>query len=159
MMPPARASGLAGGLAAFAIALHSWAIASTGSALGADLGVAAVAPGELQVASGLALHAAGLAPGGPSAEGALRVRNITGVPVRVRLRALPSTRVLDDALELVATYRGRRIVLRRAWSDAPIRLGVRERLSLELRARLLRPAQGLIADVTLELDADPVPRR
>lgn len=158
MMRPARASGLAGGLAAFAIALHSWAIASTGSALGADLGVAAVAPGELQVASGLALHAAGLAPGGPSAEGALRVRNITGVPVRVRVRALPSTRVLDDALELVATYRGRRIVLRRAWSDAAT-LGIRESVSLPLQARLLRPAQGLIADVTLELGADPVPRR
>lgn len=156
MMRPARAIGLACGLAVFAVALHSWAIASTGTALGTDLGVAAVAPGELQVAAGLALHATGLQPGGPGATGALRVRNITGVPVRLRLRALPSTRALDGVLQLTAAHRGRRIPLGRAWSDVRITLGVRERMSLPLGARLLRPAQGLIADVTLELDADPV---
>lgn len=156
MMRPARAIGLACGLAVFAVALHSWAIASTGTALGIDLGVAAVAPGELQVASGRALHATGLQPGGPGATGALRVRNITGAPVRVRLRALSSRRALDDVLELTAAHRGRRIVLGRAWSDVRITLGVRGSMSLPLSARLLRPAQGLTADVTLELEADPV---
>lgn len=155
-MRTARAIGLACGLALFAVALHSWAIASTGSALGTDIGVAAVASGELEVSSGLLLHAAGLQPGGAPATGVTRMRNITGAPVRVRIRALPSTRALDGVLELTATVGGRRIEVGRTWSAARIRIGVRRTRSLRLRARLLRPAQGLIADVTLELDADPV---
>lgn len=159
MMGPARAIGLACGLALFAIALHSWAIASTGSALGTDIGVAAVAPGELEVSSGLVLHASGLQPGAAPATGTVRMRNITGAPVRVRVRALPSTRALDGVLELTTTVGGRRIELGRAWSAARFRLGVRGTRSLPLRAWLRRPAQGLIADVTLELDADPVATR
>jgi hypothetical protein len=35
-------------------------------------------------------------------------------------------------------------------------LGVGKAATLPLRARLLRPQQGLIADVALELGADPV---
>ena len=151
-----RAIGLGCGLAVMALAVHSWAIASTGAALGADLGVAAVAPGELQIGSGLALQAHGLQPGDRPVTGHVRVRNITGVPVRVRIRALPSTRALDGALDLTATARGRRIALRRTWSAALFRLGVRESTPLRLRARLLHAAQGLLAAVTLEFDAEPV---
>lgn len=154
-----RAIGLACGLIIAALALHSWAIASTGTALGADLGVAAVPPGELEVSSGLALQATGLQPGAAPATGALRVRNISGAPVRVRIRALPSTRALDGALELTATARGRRIVLSRSWSTMRVTLGMRKSTTIALRARLTRPAQGLIADVTLELDADTLVRR
>ena len=156
MMRVLRAIGLAAGIAVFAAALHSWAIASTGAALGTDLGVAAVAPGELAVSSGLALQASGLQPGMRPANGTLHLRNITGVPVRLRVRALPSTRVLDDVLELRASAGGRSIALGRAWQALPGTLGVRERADLPLRARLRRPAQGLIADVALELDAIPV---
>lgn len=156
MMRPARAIGLAGGLAVFAVALHSWAIASTGTALGTDLGVAAVAPGELQVASGLALHATGLQPGEAG-----RHRRAAGAQHHGRSRAGAPARAAVEArarrvLELTAAHRGRRIVLGRAWSDVRITLGVRGSMSLPLSARLLRPAQGLIADVTLELEADPV---
>lgn len=158
-MRSVRAIGLACGLVASALAVHSWAIASTGSALGTDLGIAALAPGELKVASGLALHATGLQPASAPATGRLRVRNITGVPVRIRLRALPSTRALDGVLDLRASARGRQITINRSWTSTVIVLGVGRSLALPLRARLRRPAQGLIADVTLELDAIAVRRR
>ncbi len=158
-MRSVRAIGLACGLVAFALAIHSWAIASTGRALGTDLGIAAVAPGELKVSSGLALHATGLAPGSAPASGRLRVRNITGVPVWIRFRALPSTRALDGVLDLRAGARGQRFAIGRTWTSAPVVLGVRRTLTVRLRAGLRRPVQGLIADVTLELDAIPVRRR
>ena len=154
----ARAIGLACGLVAFALALLSWAIASTGAALGTDLGVSAVAAGELQVGPGPVLRANGLQPGAAPATGVLRLRNIARVPLRVRMRALPSTRALDGVLALTTRHAGRRIELTRAWTARPFTLGVRESVALPLRARLLRPAQGLIADVTLEVDAVAVTR-
>lgn len=151
-----RAIGLACGLTTMALAVHSWAIVSTGAALGTDLGVAAVAPGELEASSGLVLQATGLQPAAAPATGAVWLRNITGAPVRVRLRALPSTRALDGALELTVAARGGRTVLGRSWSPVVLTLGVGKAATLPLRARLLRPQQGLIADVALELGADPV---
>lgn len=163
----ARGAGLAGGLAAVAIAVAvgSWAIASTGPALGTDLTVAAVAPGELSLeGSGAVLQASAMRAGAAPVTGSLRVRNITGVPVLVRIRALPSTSEADDVLALAATSDGRPIAagtagaLRR-WSSHSLRIGVRESAVLRLGARLRRPAEGLIADVTLEFDARPVTRR
>jgi hypothetical protein len=121
--------------------------------------VAAVAPGELDVSSGLVLQASGMHPAGAPATGTLRMRNITGVPVRVRIRALPSTRALDDALELTVDARGRRTTLRRGRSPVLVTLGVRKAVALPLRARMLRAQQGLIADVALEIEAEPVLRR
>lgn len=75
------------------------------------------------------------------------------------LRTLPSRRLLDDVLALGATAGGRTIALGRTWSAVPVTIGMRESVTIGLRARLRRPAQGLIADVTLELDADPVRAR
>lgn len=156
----ARAVGFAAGLAAVAVALHAWAIASAGTALGMDLTIVATAPGELAVApAGVVLRAHGLQRGRAVVRGAMTLRNVTAVPVRVRVRALPSTRELDRALELSLTSRGRTIAagsvaeLRR-WSRGRMTLGVRESAPLELRARLRRPAPGLIADLVLELEAD-----
>jgi hypothetical protein len=154
-----RAIGLVCGLTTMALAVHSWAIASTGAALGTDLGVAAVAPGELQVPSGLVLQASGMQPSGAPVSGELSLRNITGAPVRVRIRALPSTRALDGALALTVTSRGRRATLSRQWSPVLLTLGIGRRATLPLRARLLRAQQGLIADVALELRSDPAPPR
>lgn len=155
-----RALGFAAGLATVAVALHAWAIAPAGAALGTDLTILATAPGELAVApAGVVLRVRGLRRGKAVVRGAMTVRNVTAVPVRVRLRALPSTRELDAALELELTLRGRTIAagsvaeLRR-WHRGLVTLGVRERAPLELRARLRRPVPGLIADLTLELEAD-----
>lgn len=155
----ARAAGLTCGLAASALALHSWAIASTGTTLGADLAVVAVAPGELELEpAGAALRATGLQPGSEPLRGALRMRNLTGAPLRVRIRALPSTRDLDGALELRARARGRTVAAApvgrlRRWSAGTVAIPVGGRAVLALDARLRRPAPGLIADVTLELRA------
>jgi len=164
MSRAARAVGLLCGLAAAAFAVHSWAVASTGPGLGADVTIAAVAPGELALSgSGAVLQASGLHPG-DGATGSLRLRNITGEPLLVRIRTLASTPELDDALELTATAQGREIAagstgdLRR-WSTRSVLLGVRRSALLRLSARQRRPAEGLIADVTLEFRARAVARR
>jgi hypothetical protein len=161
----ARVAGLACGLAAAALAVHSWAVASTGPALGTDLTIAAVAPGELSlVGSGAVLQSSAMHPGAAPVTGTLRIRNITGAPVRVRIRALPSTREADDTLALTATAQGRLIVAGRVgslrrWSSRHVWIGVHGSALLRLGARLRRPAEGLIADITLEFDARPVRRR
>lgn len=161
----ARFAGVACGLAAAALAIHSWAVASTGPALGTDLTIAAAAPGELSLdGSGAVLQASAMRLGSAPATGSLRVRNITGAPVHVRLRALPSTREADDVLELTATSRGRPILAgsvgtQRRWSARGLRIGVHGSAVLRFGARLRRPAEGLIADVTLELRARSEARR
>jgi hypothetical protein len=158
----ARGAGIVCGLVVVALALHSWAIASTGPSLGTDLAVAAVAPGELELSgSGPVLRATALRPGDAPATGSLRVRNITGDTLRVRIRALPSTGEVDDVLGLRATMRGRTVAAAKAgrwrrWSAYSFRLGVRESAVLRLSARQLRAADGLIADLTLEFDARAV---
>lgn len=159
----ACAAGLAVGLAAVAIGLRAWTIRSTGPVLGTDIAVSAVAPGELALSgSGLVMQASGMRLGGRVATGALRMRNITGSALRVRIRALGSTRELDDALALSATSGGRRVAAGparglRTWSAGSIRIGMRETATVALRGWLRRPLEGLIADVTLELRAWPVP--
>jgi hypothetical protein len=161
----ARGLGLACGLVAVAVALQSWTVASTGAALGTDLGVVAIAPGELELTtSGPVLQTSAMQPGDAAVRGTLALRNITAAPVRVRVRALPSTPVLDDALALRMIVRGRPFArgsagALRDWSARHITIGVRQTASITVQAWLRRPAQGLIGDITLEFDADPVTRR
>jgi|GEM_PF-3435418 len=161
----ARGLGVVCGLVAFALALQSWIVTSTGAALGTDLAIAAVAPGELELTTtGPILQTTGMQPGDALAHGTLRLRNITGAPVRVRIRALPSSRALDDALALRTITRGRPFArgsagALRDWSMRHLTIGVRQTASIKVQAWLRRPAQGLVADITLEFDADPVTSR
>jgi len=157
-----RAAGLICGLVVVAVSVRSWMIVPTGSVLGTDVGIVAVAPGELLLSgSGLVLRANRMRPGDASAKGAVRLRNITGRPLRVRFRTLPSKRALDDVLELTFTAGGQWIgggsvgALRR-WSPRQVWIGVHGSSMLEVRARMRRPAEGLIADVTLEFRSESV---
>jgi hypothetical protein len=160
-----RVAGVTCGLVAVAIAVQTWAIGSTGSALGTDLDVVAVAPGELRLdGSGTLLRANRMDPGATPVTSAVRLRNITGTPLRVRIRVLPSTRDLDRVLMLRFTSDGRRVAAgsagrMRAWSLGSIWLGVRGSAVLRLAAQMRRPAEGLIADVTLEFHASPATAR
>lgn len=159
-----RAAGLICGLAIVAAGVHSWAIASTGAALGADVAITAIAPGELQITpSGYALSATAMHPGQAPARGTVRLRNITGRTLHVRFRALPSTRELDGALRLTMAARGRRLHggtadTLRGWSTRRLSIAVGDSVALELTAAIGRAAPGLIADVALEFDARTVGR-
>lgn len=159
----AKAIGLALGIVAVVVAVSAWEVRSTGAALGADVQVVAVPPGELILEpSGAFLSAHGLHPG-RAAEGRLRVRNITVRPARVRVRALPSGRDLDDVLHAEVMAGGRRIARGtlgqlRAWSRRSPALAVGEVGALTMRTWLARDAadryRGAIASITLELRAD-----
>ncbi len=160
----ARAAGLVAGVAAFAVLAHSWTVTTAAAGFGTDLVVSAAAPGELEVTpSGELLQAVAMRPGS-LAGGVVRVRNITGGPVAVRLRVAPSTPELDDVVDLAVTSGGRRLAVGsagelRGWSERRLLIGVRDSASLELRAQLRRPTQGLIAEIRLVLDVKAIGRR
>jgi hypothetical protein len=127
----------------------------------------AVPPGELTVESeGTFLAGRALEPGGRDARGKLRLRNVTGSDLRVRLRGLPSNRDLDRLVrvELRAggheLFRGSLARLRRWTRPAP--LAVRDTLSVSARAWIPAGAgdvEGREADVTVEARARPVEAR
>jgi hypothetical protein len=154
----ARRIGLALGLLLALAAVLSWRIAAEGAALGADARFVAVPPGELTLEpAGEFLVARGLAPSEAS-DGRLRVRNITGAPVAVRLRARPSSRDLDRPLAVlvraggVTLYRGRLRGLR-SWSRA-LTIPRGDARTLDVRARLATRAVGAAVEVTVELRAE-----
>ncbi|MEA2330870.1 MAG: hypothetical protein QOH58_1008 [Thermoleophilaceae bacterium] len=158
----ARRIGLAIGLLVAVGALLSWRIPAEGAGLGADARFVAVPAGELTVdPAGRFLSARGLRPGGATARGRLAVRNITGGPVGVRLRGLPSSRDLDRPLRVeiaadgTTVFRGRLAALR-SWTRA-VPLGRGEQRSLEARVWLPAGAGastvGASVDVTVELRA------
>jgi hypothetical protein len=154
----ARRAGLALGLLLALGAVLSWRIPSGTAALGAQARFTAVAPGELTVApAGAFLSARGV-----RARGALVIRDITGRPVSVELRARPSTRQLDRLLRVAISDQGRvrfrgRLARLRAWTAvaslrarASRRLAVRAWLPTGARSR----AAGAIVDVMVELRAE-----
>jgi hypothetical protein len=158
----ARRIGLALGLLLALGAVLSWRVTAEGAAVGAEVRLLAVPPGELTVApAGAFLSARGLRPGGEPARGELRLGNIAGTPVSVGLRALPSGRDLDRALRVelisdgVRVYSGRLGTLR-SWTRLfALERGERRALS----ARVWVPAAtgdraaGAVVDVTVELRA------
>jgi hypothetical protein len=122
----------------------------------------AVPPGELSVESdGAFLTGRRLEPGGSAAHGTLRLRNVTGSDLRVRLRGLPSSHDLDRLVRVElrsgdrALYRGSLAGLRR-WTRATM-LDVRDTLSVSARAWIPEGAggdyEGREADVTVEARA------
>jgi hypothetical protein len=156
----ARRVGLALGLLVALGAVLSWRVAAEGAAVGAEARFLAVPPGELTVApSGAFLSARRLRPGGAAARGELRLRNITGTPVSVRVRGLPSGRDLDRLLRVrIGTVFHGRLRGLRSWTR-PFVLGRGERRALPARVWLPASADGAAAgaavDVTVELRVEP----
>jgi hypothetical protein len=156
----ARRIGLALGLLLALGAVLSWRVAAEGPAAGVEARFLAVPPGELTVApDGAFLAARGLRPGGPAARGELSLTNITGSPVAVRVRGLPSGRELDRLLRVRVdgVFAGRLGELR-AWTR-PFAIGERERRVLDVQVWLPAAAVGATAgaavDVTVELRVEP----
>src|SRR4051812_36038514 len=105
---PLRIAGLAAGFMLAASLLYVLRVPPSDGSLGADVRLVALAPGELTVKPVDAfLTARNLKPGGPAAEGRLRVRNITTGPVDVRVEALPSDRKLARLIHLELRSGGR----------------------------------------------------
>jgi hypothetical protein len=150
--------GLAVGLLLALAAVWSWQIGGGPGALGTDARFTAVPPGELTVEPAEFLSARSLAPG-EEARGDLRVRNIAGAPLTVRLRARPSSRELDRGLWVEVRAVGARGAeplfagplgrLRRATRPFAIPAGAVRELGWEARAA--PGGSGGTADVAVEL--------
>jgi hypothetical protein len=159
----ARRIGVAIGLVLALAAVLSWRIPAEGAGLGAEARFVAVPPGELTLEpAGDFLSARGLEPG-EGADGRLRLTNITGGPVGVRVRGLPSGRDLDRLLRVeiragdATLFRGPLAPLR-SWTRA-VTLARGESRTLEVRVRLApgagARAVGASVDVTVELRTEP----
>lgn len=157
------AIGVALGLVIALAAVLSWRVSAAGESLGAEVRFVAAPAGEVSISpGGVLLTARRLAPG-DSATGRFEVRNMTGSPLRVRLRALPSERSLDGALRVEFTAQGRKIAagrlgeLRSFGSGEGLSLPRGASREVALRAELNRAAgrahEGQIVDVSLELEA------
>lgn len=161
----ARWAGLLTGLGLTVAAFVAWQLPASGHALGADVTIVAVPPGEVLVKpAAAALAARGIVPG-QERRGTMTVTNITGQPLEIRVRVLPSSRDLARSVELTVTD-GRRTVAGgtlaelRQWSGRRLRLPVRSTHRLVLRAGLRADAEdsaGRVVDVSLELDARTAP--
>jgi hypothetical protein len=147
------------------IALTAWRLPTSGSPPGLDLRLIAVPPGELTVEpTGVIASERGMQAGDPAAGGHLRVVNIGGRPLRVRLIALPSDRGLGGRVRLRAASAGRTLVAGRLSSLADpkgpgLRLPARGSGRIEVSAWMPAGASGYrggILDVTLELRARPL---
>lgn len=104
-----RGLGLALGLGIAAAAMAAWRVPSGHGVLGADVVFTSAPTGELDVdPAGPFLTASGLVPGGRREQGAVGVRNQTGVELSVRLSADPSGEGLNDALWVEARADGER---------------------------------------------------
>jgi len=136
-----RALGFALGLGAVVLALVAWRLPSVRPDLGAEAAFSIAPTGELEVAqSGVFLDAKGLRPGSAAQAGATAIRNQTGKPLTVSLRALPGARDLDT-LVAVQVVAGSNTVFSgtlgglRAWTK-PLRLRSGELAPLRLRVTM-----------------------
>lgn len=157
------AIGIALGLVIALAAVLFWRVPAESQSLGADVRFAAAPAGAVSVSpAGPLLTASRLLPG-HSATDRFELRNLTGRPLRVRLRALPSGPALDRALRVDVAAAGHQLAagrlgeLRSFASGAPLTLPVEGSREVELRAELLRAAgrdhEGQIIDVMLEFEA------
>jgi hypothetical protein len=159
-----RIGGLAAGMAVAALLVTAFRVPAESGALGAGVRLIAAAPGELEASpSGTLLSARRLLPG-RSAESTVRLRNVTGSDLCVRLRGLPAGRDLDRIVRLELRGPGGRPLARgplgrfRHWTP-PFRL--RRAESTRLSARVWIPTsvrtgfEGRDVDVTVEMRARP----
>jgi len=166
-----RWAGLLTGLGLAVAAFVAWQIPASGQALGADITIVAAPAGEVTV-SPLAptLAARGLRRG-QTDRGEMKLTNITGSPLAIRFRALPSSDALDSSAVLTISDRGRVLVSApltalRKWSRSRLRLPVQASRRLLLSVGLglddgdgdidsasHDETAGQVVDVSLELDA------
>lgn len=158
----AKRLGIALGVVLAGAALAAWRVPGGESTLGADVRVDAVQTGEIGVSPLRPfVTAVSLVPGS-QAGGSVALRNQTGVPLRVRVRALPSTADLDPLLQVhigngsQTLFSGSLGRLRRA-DSAPIALasGASRRLNVRvsLPAGVRSGYQARIVDVTLQIES------
>jgi len=152
---------------ALAVALVlSWRVAADGTALPTEVTMHAHPTGELELRPAAAfLSALRLEAGGPSASGGLRLRNITPVPLDVRVRLAPSAATLDRALAVRLAAGGRllaggRLGRLRRWSAGSLRIRPGRSAVLQARAavpagRSAAAAGGQDVDIAVELQARP----
>jgi hypothetical protein len=95
-----RAAGLLAGLAVAAALVTAWRVPEGDGRVGASVRLTASARGELAVTpTGVLATEPDLRPG-DEVSGSVEVRNITALPLTVRVRALPSTPDLGDKVDL-----------------------------------------------------------
>jgi hypothetical protein len=155
----ARRAGLTAGLVASVVAVAGWRTPPAHGELGLDLAMTYQPDPSLEVKpAGRVLSGTAMKPG-ESVEGQLSARNITGVPLALRVRALPSIADLDRSLVVHLDADGRSIYngplgsLRTA-TAAPVRLASGATSRLHVRAELPGGAggwQGRIEKIVLEL--------
>jgi hypothetical protein len=155
----AKRLGILLGVAVACVALLAWRVPGGARMLGAEVRVDAVQTGEVGVAPlSPFVNAASLVPG-RTASGSVTLRDQTGVPLDVRLRALPSSHDLDRLLHVrivspgaAALYDGPLGGLR----TRALRLAAGEvrrlRVETSLPRRLHRGFQGRAVDVTLQIE-------
>ncbi len=157
--------GIALGIGLAAVALLSWRVPGGEHTLGADVRFEALQTGTVGVAP---LHTfastSSLLPG-RTVSGDVSLRNQTGVPLALRLHALPSTRDLDSLLVVQVSGGGRNLYsgtlgrLRSAGSG-PLRLGsgqsTRIRVKASLPASVRSGFEGRIVDVSFAIGSHRV---
>jgi hypothetical protein len=151
----ARRAGLAAGLIASVVAVAGWRVPPAGGSLGLDLAMTYQPDASLEISpAGRVLSGTAMKPG-EEVSGSLSARNITGVTLPLRVRALPSIADLNGSLAIHIDAGGR------ALYDGPLggvhgslKLRSGETTVLHVTATLPRGAtgwQGRIAKVVLEL--------
>jgi hypothetical protein len=151
----ARRAGLAAGLIASVVAVAGWRVPPSGGSLGLDLAMTYQPDASLEISpAGRVLSGTAMRPG-ESVSGSLTARNITGVTLPLRLRALPSIADVDRSLVVHVDAGGR------ALYDGPLgdvrgssKLRSGDTTTLHVTATLPHGAtgwQGRIAKVVLEL--------
>jgi hypothetical protein len=144
-------------------ALAAWRVPGGAASLGADVRFDALQTGAIGVAP---LHPFVSVPSllpGKSASGVVTLRDETGVPMAVRLRALPSSHDLDSLLRVRVSgddgetlYDGALAGLYDAGTRT-LRLASGQSRKLTVRASLPSAVrsgfQGRIVDVTLQIDS------
>lgn len=96
----AKATGLTLGLALAAVLVLSWRVPADGAVAPASVSLAPRPAGELELRPAGALPTATLAAGGRPAFRQLRLRNITPLPLDVRVRLVAPSLALDRALRV-----------------------------------------------------------
>jgi len=156
--------GLVLGAAACAVLLLGTHIGRPAGALDAALTLTSAPTGELGVTpAGTVLAVRNLLPGAPPARGSFVVRNQTGIPLDVRLRARPMSGDLDSGARLRITA-GRATLFDGtlgALRDGARRLlvpagqGRRLRIAVSLAPGSAAGAQGRSDSAALELTSTP----
>jgi hypothetical protein len=155
-----KVAGLVLGAVACAALLVSPRISRPAGVVDAALTLTASPTGELAVTPiGTVLDSGRLAPGAPAARGTMVVRNQTGIPLAVRLRAKPVTGDLDDVVRLRIRDADHTLfdgsLARLRSGTRPIGLapgaGQRLRIAATLRAHAPDGFEGRTDEVALEL--------